>query len=222
MQKDIYLIRGAESESYFDFKNRIFDKAQSISDRFDGIKLTITEVKPPSVSVIPFRKSKIAALSVVHTSGKDPEQSLLDLDGFAGAYRVTEALPVAYEKTWPDGEVSPGVCLLTLFRKKKKIDYDTFIDRWHNGHTPLSLKIHPLWHYNRNVVDKHLVDTSETFDGIVEEHCRTKAELFNPFKFFGNPLLIIPRMLEVYFDVRSFLDYPSIEPYLVSEYYIKS
>ena len=222
MLKDIYLIRGGKSESYEDFKYRVLKKAHLISDLFEGIKFTITEKAPPSMSVIPFRKSKIAAISVYYNSKRKPEQSLLDLDRFAGAYKVTEALPVAYKKDWKDGEVTPGVCMLTLFRKKKKIDYDTFINRWHNGHTPLSLKIHPLWHYNRNVVDQSLVNDSEEFDGIVEEHCRTKSELFNPFKFFGNPLIIIPRMIQVYFDVRSFLDYKSIEPYLVSEYCIKS
>jgi hypothetical protein len=221
MMKDIYLIRGNRDETYMDFKNRIQSEVHSLSGKFEGIKLTITEEKPPSISVIPFRNSKIAAVSVMYETERNPEKSLLGMDGFAGAYKVTEALPVAYEKNWPAGEVTPGVCLLTLFRKKKKIDYDTFIDRWHNGHTPLSLKIHPLWHYNRNVVEQPLTERSEKFDGIVEEHCRTRSELFNPFRFFGNPLIIIPRMIQVYLDVRSFLDYPSIEPYLVSEYYIK-
>ena len=28
----------------------------------------------------------------------------------------------------------------------------TFMKRWHEGHTPLSLELHPLWNYNRNVV----------------------------------------------------------------------
>jgi len=222
MIKDIYLIRGDKTETYQDFKSRIMNRVRSLTDKFVSIKLTITEESPPSVSVIPFGKSKIAAVSVFFNSERSPEETLLDFNGYAGAYRVTEALPVAYEKTWQDGEITPGVCLLTLFRKKKKIDYITFLNRWHNGHTPLSLKIHPLWHYNRNVINQHLTENSEQFDGIVEEHCRARSELFNPFKFFGNPLIIIPRMLQVYFDVKSFLDYPSIEPYLVSEYYIKS
>jgi len=222
MLKDIYLIRGDKVESYEDFKYRLLEKMHSISNLFDKIKLTLTEKKPPSISIIPFRKSKIAAISVFYSSERKPERSLINLEGFVGAYKVTEALPVAYKKDWKDGEVTPGICMLTLFRKKKNINYDTFINRWHNGHTPLSLKIHPLWHYNRNVVNQFLINNSEKCDGIVEEHCRTQSELLNPFKFFGNPFIIIPRMIEVYSDVNSFLDYPSIEPYLVSEYYIKS
>jgi hypothetical protein len=222
MRKDIYLIRGLKTESYKDFKKRIFDELNSISGNSSAIKLTITEEPSPSISVIPFYKSKIAAISIYNQQDNDPDYTLLKQKGFTGIYSVTEALPVAYDKTWNDGEITPGVCLLTLFRKRINIDYDTFINRWHNGHTPLSLKIHPLWHYNRNVVMDQPPENGEKFDGIVEEHCRSRSELFNPFKFFGNPLVIVPRMLQVYFDVKSFLDYSSIESYLVSEYYIKS
>ena len=164
----------------------------------------------------------MAVISVYGSQGIPPVQTFLEMEGFAGGYEVTEALPVSYHKSWKDGDVTPGVCLLTLFRKKKGLAYEKFIDRWHNGHTPLSLQIHPLWHYNRNVVDNTLSDNADTFDGIVEEHCRTSADLLNPFKFFGHPLIIVPRMLKVYSDVRSFIDYSSIESYLVSEYFLKS
>ena len=145
-----------------------------------------------------------------------------DPKGLVGAFKVTEALPVSYIKKWPDKEVTPGTCLLTLFQKKKKIDYETFIHRWHNGHTPLSLEIHPLWHYSRNVVEKKITENSFEWHGIVEEHTRTSSELLNPAKFFGNPFTMFFNMIRVYFDTQSFLDYKTIETYLVSEMPIKS
>lgn len=222
MHKDIYLIRGMESESYNDFRQRILSMVKLGIANHDSVKLVITEQEPPRFSVIPFKNSKIAAISIYSEKDKDNIPSFLESEGFIGSYKVTEALPVKYEKTWADGVITPGVCLLTIFRKKKKLEYAKFLDRWHNGHTPLSLKIHPLWHYNRNVVESQHPDNSEKFDGIVEEHCKTSSELFNPFKFFGNPIIIIPRMLHVYFDVNSFIDYPSIEPYLVAEYHLKT
>jgi hypothetical protein len=222
MAKNIYLIRGRDSEPYATFKDRIISTAYSISGRYEIVKLTLTEKPPPFFSVIPYKRSRIAVISVYGGPEMIPEPTLVEMEGFAGLYKVTEALPVSYDKTWKDGEVTPGVCLLTLFRKKKNLEYEKFIDRWHNGHTPLSLRIHPLWHYNRNVVALALTNQSEKFDGIVEEHCRTRAELFNPFKFFGNPLIVVPRMLHVYIDVKSFLDYSSIESFVVSEYFLKS
>lgn len=223
----MYLIRGSKEEKYEDFKHRILALTQMLAKDIDikKVKVVLTENEPPGISIIPFKKKKIASISVQYegeglNSGIDGE--IERSKGFTGSYDVTEALPVAYAKNWQDGEATPGICLLTLFNKKKSIDYKTFIDRWHNSHTPLSLKLHPLWHYNRNVVEGTGEDNTENWDGIVEEHCKTESELLNPFKFFGKPLSIIPNMISVYRDTKSFLDYGSIEPYLAMEYHIKS
>lgn len=220
--KQIYLVRGNEDESYTAFKERVYWETDVLvkDETISQISYTLTEEAPPLVSIIPFKKKKIASITVKKNDEK-PLESLLNMNGFEGAYEVTEALPVAYEKTWADGEKTPGVCLLTLFKQKKNIDYKTFLHRWHNSHTPLSLKYHPLWHYNRNVVEDKLSKDSIGWQGIVEEHMKTRSELMNPFKFFGNPLVIIPRMIHVYTDTKSFLDYKTIEPYLVAEYRVK-
>jgi hypothetical protein len=223
MRKEIYLIKGTENEGYEQFSSRIRKLAKSISQtgRVSQIKINYTAVPPPKMSVIPFKKDKIAAVSI-YFSALNYGIILKDEPGFSGGFRVEEALPVAYEKNWEDGTATPGVCLLTLFQKKKNVDYEMFINRWHNGHTPLSLKIHPLWSYNRNVVKEKLTDASYEWDGIVEEHFRTSSDLLNPLKFFGNPLVMIYNMLRVYFDTNTFLDYKTIEPYFTTEIWIKS
>ena len=223
MNKAMYLIRGLKEESYDDFKKRIHDLANDIYKKYDPatLKIVLTETPPPLFSIIPFRKTKIAVFSIKNDASTFiPE--IKNTNGFTGAFEVTEALPVAYTKNWQDGTATPGICLLTLFNQKKNIDHKTFIDRWHNGHTPLSLKLHPLWNYNRNVVDQRNPENIENWDGIVEEHFRTKSDLLNPFKFFGHPFRIIPNMLLVYLDTKSFLDYKTIEPYLAMEYHLKS
>lgn len=223
MIKTIYLLRGSKEESYVDFSKRIRSLAESKSslDEIEQLKLVLTEKRPPAISIIPFKRDKIAAISIVGKKS-NPDLKIQDVSGFIGSYQVTEALPVAYTKTWNDGQVSPGICLLTVFKKKKSIDYSTFIDRWHNGHTPLSLELHPLWNYNRNTVENYSSNTIELWDGIVEEHCKTRGDLLNPFKFFGKPTSIIQNMITVYKDTKSFLDYGSIEPYLAMEYWLKS
>ncbi len=223
MNKEIYLIKGNNNESYQEFFKRIFSIVTNLEKEIkpEAIKFTITDKAPPKISIIPYSKSKIAAISI-YKENLNPIEELIVTDGFYGAYRVKEALPIAYQKDWKDGESTPGACLLTLFRKKTNMDYTTFIDRWHNGHTPLSLRIHPLWNYNRNVVHDQPGDQQALFDGIVEEQVKQESDLLNPFKFFGNPLIIIYRMLLVYFDTKSFIDYKSMETYLVTEYHIKS
>lgn len=222
MQKEIYLIQGLESEDYRAFNTRITGIVEYVEETTKpvSIKYTITAKAPPALSVIPFSRKKLAAISL-GKSAQMPVHSLMDADGFYGAYKVTEALPVRYSKAWPDGEPTPGACLLTLFAKKKTIDYQTFIDRWHKSHTPLSLRIHPLWNYNRNVVDECLSEDTTPFHGIVEEQVRTSSDLLNPFKFFGHPLVIIPRMVSVYTDTKSFIDYSTMETFLATEYIVK-
>lgn len=223
MNKTIYLVRGDKTESYINFKNRMLSLVNRLVESNATIlaKVVLTESAPPLMSIIPFKKDKIASISL-KTSEREELKQLTEAKGFAGSFEVTEALPVAYDKNWDDGIITPGVCLLTLFNQKKSIDYDAFIDRWHNSHTPLSLKIHPLTHYDRNVVDEQGKSNSESWDGIVEEHCKTKAELLNPMKFFGGALKMIPNMISVYTDTKSFLDYGTIETYLSAEYIIKS
>jgi hypothetical protein len=223
MNKEMHIVRGISGESYTDFGKRILDLGLKLAENnnFQKIKITYTAEPSHFRSIIPFRKTKIAAISI-YREDKNPFESLMKTEGHIGAYRVTEALPVKYEKTWPDREMTPGICLLTLFNRKKGIDYETFIHRWHNSHTPLSLKIHPLWNYSRNVVDERITANATPYEGIVEEQMRTDADLLNPFRFFGNPLVIIPRMIAVYRDTKSFLDYGNIETYMAREVVVKS
>lgn len=221
--KEIVIFRGENSETHQAFNDRIMDTFREIATgpNIGKLKIVLSVDKPPALSVIPFKKQKTAAISIYTDSAFD-SAPLKTLSGFAGAYKVEEAIPVAYNKDWHDNETTPGICLLTFFRKKANLKYEQFIDRWHNGHTPLSLRIHPLWHYSRNVVKEKIVESSEVWDGIVDEHFRKKSDLLNPFKFFGNPMVIIPRMIKVLTDVRSFLDYKSMETYLCREIWIKS
>ena len=223
MEKQIYLIRGEGKESYPAFKSRIFSLLNEIKEEKSpgALWVTLTETPPPAFSIIPFKKKKIAAISVTG-SGSLPVGDLIRESGFTGAYTVNTAQPVKYVKNWDDGTPTPGICLLTLFSQKKNIDRTTFLDRWHNSHTPLSLRLHPLWHYDRNVVEEKLTGDSHDWHGIVEEHFRTRKELLHPVRFFGNhPVKMFWHMWEVYADTKSFLDYRTIEPYLTREYRIK-
>lgn len=219
----ICLVRGMKNESYTDFGSRIEALCRdfSVKEGVQSISAVYTAFAPPAMSVIPFRKSLVASISLkgVH-SGMAAEFAAGK--GFAGVFLVDEAIPVAYERNWPDGEPTPGVNLLTLFHKKPGISREYFLDRWHNSHTPLSLRIHPLWNYNRNVVLETLSEGSEPFDGIVEEHFRSRADLVNPFRFFGPPHKILRRMAAVYTDTKAFLDYRRIEVYFAVEIHIKS
>ena len=182
MRKEIYLVKGIAKESYDEFSNRIISLSKAISENknVNSLKVTLTEESPAKISVIPFKKGKIAAISL-YSDESGIQDKIVNEPGFSGGYNVEEAIPVAYEKYWYEMQKTPGVCLLTLFQKKKGINWDTFLDRWHNSHTPLSLKIHPLWNYNRNVVNEKITDDSYDWNGIVEEHFRTTSDSLKNF-----------------------------------------
>lgn len=223
MQKEIYIVGGLVSEDYMNFKNRISNLSNAVLDQFrpTSLKACLTLRRPPLLSIIPFKREKIAVLSLTRNENSDIEP-ITQSEGYKGGYVVEEAIPVVYKKEWEDGSPTPGECLLTLFHKKPGLDHSTFIQRWHHGHTPLSLRLHPLWNYNRNVVNASISDDSEWYDGIVEEQFRKSSDLLNPFVFFGPPLKVLIHMYQVWKDTRSFIDMRKIETYLTTEIHFLS
>jgi len=223
VQKEIHIFREVEREDYARFHSRMLGQARELAGELGpgSLRITLTTGPLPRLSVIPFRRDKIAVISITG-SGKSPLEMTANMDGFTGAYRVEEAIPLAYEKNWADGTATPGICLLTLFHRKPGISREQFMARWHEGHTPLSLRLHPLYNYNRNVVTGELTGASPWFDGIVEEQFREKGDLLNPLRFFGPPLKVPGHMLEVWKDSRGFIDMKRIEIYLATEYHIVS
>ena len=137
------------------------------------------------------------------------------------SFTVTTATPVALPVTPELGAVTPGAELLTLFRRKKGLDDDTLIRRWHGKHTPMSLEIHPLWGYIRNVVTTRWPDSATPLDGIVEEYFEVPGNLLNPVVFFNGPVRMIPNMVRVAWDIFGFIDMRTIETYWVSERWLR-
>jgi hypothetical protein len=109
-----------------------------------------------------------------------------------------------------------------MLHKKPGVDWDDYIQRWHNGHTPLSLEVHPLWYYQRNVVVKPITEGAEPSDGIVLEACKTRGDLLNPARFFGGALKMVPNMLRVAKDINGFLDMKKTETFYTTEYHLRS
>lgn len=222
MIKCIYLLRSTDEEAYGSFGARMRELGDTLArhPRVQALKYLVTEEAPPRLSIIPFRSGRLAAFSL-YQQEREVVPGLQDHPELRGIYLADEAFPVKYDKNWHHGEPTPGICLLTLFRRKPALDYERFLHRWHNGHTPLSLRLHPLWHYCRNVLEEKLHPESEDWDGLVDEYFTSRSALLNPYRFFGNSPLFLFHMWEVYKDVKGFLDYKSTETYLATEYHLK-
>ena len=187
-----------------------------------GLKITVTE-EPPPRALFGFQKRPLALVSVWGVEPAGRVTSVFERLGFSYAgYEVEESAPVMYERDWPDGEPTPSPILLTLLKKKPGLSDEEYIERWHGGHTPLSLEIHPLWFYLRNVIVGEVKGNGQRWDGIVEEACETKRDLLTPSRFFGGRLMMVPNMIRVWADIRGFLDVSNIEVYYATEYHLKS
>jgi len=137
-------------------------------------------------------------------------------------YKVTESTPVAYKKDWDNGKASPGAVMLTLMRKNPSLSYEQFMKEWFGHHTPMAMRIHPLWNYIRNVVETAVIEGSPPIDGIVEEHCRSLRDITNPARYFGGPFRMFPNMVRVGLHANKFLQISAVENYLLTEYHIRS
>jgi hypothetical protein len=172
------------------------------------------------LSPLPWRREPLALISLrgVPEALALAGEALRRLPGTLEGYLVDEALPVPRARTWLAGTSAPGACLLTLFRKNAKLTRPEFFREWFEVHTPLSLKIHPLWGYTRNAVRSPLLEGSQPWDGIVTEDFRATEDLLDPRRLFGGTLQAVPNMLRVGRHVSKFLELSTLENYLVDEY----
>ena len=221
----MYVLRG-NGESHQAWANRMRNE---VSQRLLGLEpsrlqLTVTEAPPPKLSLFPFKSQPIAIFNV-YDDTNDPSrfsEALQNAASSVSGYEVEEAYPVPYDKAWSDGEPTPSPILLTMLCKKTGISDGEFIERWHDGHTPLSLVVHPLWYYQRNVIRGPVTEGAEPSDGIVLEACRTRNDLLNPTRFFGGALKMVPNMVRVANDIKGFLDMKKTETFYATEYHLRS
>jgi uncharacterized protein (TIGR02118 family) len=91
-----------------------------------------------------------------------------------GAYQVDEVVQRDYERTWPTGEVSPGVKIVCFVKRRPDLSHEAYSAHWRERHGPLALAHQPgFWHYVQNHVVERLTDETPEFDGIGELHFRT-------------------------------------------------
>ena len=93
------------------------------------------------------------------------------------AWRVRQFVPLAYEQTWPSGEQSPGVRMVSSIQRRPGMSLSEFEAHWRGPHTEVAKSYTvPVWHYNQNVVLEKLRGEISV-DGFVGMHFRTAEEM---------------------------------------------
>jgi hypothetical protein len=226
MVKLQYLLRAPATERAGAFRDRALAVgARLLAAGPARLKLTFTAEEPPRLTILPFRRDRIAVVSLWDEGAPEAAagrwNAPLASEGAAAGYRVHESVPRAYRRDWPDGRDTPGASMLTLLHRRTGLADAEFLRRWHEGHSPMALEIHPLWNYVRNVVAARCLPGSPPVCGLVEEQFRTRGELRHPVRLFGGWWRMVPNMLRVYGAVRRFLDLAALENYQVTERWLR-
>lgn len=225
MEKLVYALWGV--------REGVVEKAGPELLALDPLGLTVNVVDPDvdMSAVVPERSGdKVGATVGLWLDSLDDRnlyEAILDAaaDRMAG-YLVTESVPLAYrQRTWPDGERSPGVKQITMFDKRPDIDDTQFFARWHGSHTPLTFEVHPVCLYVRHAVARALTEGAPPWRGIVEEGLREVQDLTDPMRYFsgnGSPEALERNVKRVMDDVATFLDLESVESYPTAEYILRT
>lgn len=117
------------------------------------------------------------------------EAALAEVGAGVYGWIVAESVAKAYGdgRTWPDGEESPGMSILTFFDKGAGVSDADFYRIWHGEHTPLTFDLHPFWLYVRNQVLRAITPGAPPVRGIVYEAVATDEDLTDLTRLFGCP-----------------------------------
>ena len=116
------------------------------------------------------------------------EGDAASLVGSNVGYRVIEHIQQDYERSWGDGQQSPGVKMVGPLRRAEALSHDQFVDYWLQRHVPLVLKhLTGMWRYITNVVTASLIPGAPEIDGVVELHVRELEDLTDRERFYDSP-----------------------------------
>ena len=127
-------------------------------------------------------------------------------------WRVDARRPIAWERTWPDGEIAPGVKMVSFMRRVDDLSHEQFVRHWTERHAPLAKQHHVgLWNYTQNVVRRAYTPGGGTVDGIAELHFRSRDDFDH--KFFDSD----EGRAVIMADVKRFMAAPSPETAMMRE-----
>jgi hypothetical protein len=225
----MYVLWRAANESMNDFRNTLFDDIapELLARSPEHLTVIVAEPDIESITLIGVPRedgSLVSALISATVASRVEAETFAGIIepmvAFVAGYEVIKTVPLDYQKTWPDGEASPGIQQVTFLQQRQDMQYEVFRDYWFCSHTPFGVDIHPFWRYERNEVVEAITADAPSYNGIVELHFYEIEDLTDPNRFFGGSFLI--NAVRVLMDVSNFIDMGTIEVTAMTEYILKS
>jgi uncharacterized protein (TIGR02118 family) len=187
--KYISLLRRADGENRATYHSNLLQAGRELA-HMKGVErliIDLVDVPPEEAGLRPGGQPAFDAVLELWTADDATADSCRlaiqeSAGGEANLYRASEFIERDYDRTWPDGEVSPGIKSFYLALKRADITHEQMARHWGETHAPLALKHHVgMWRYARNVFDEALTPDAPNWDGVAELHFRSSDDLINRF-----------------------------------------
>lgn len=134
----------------------------------------------------------------------------------SASYLVCESVPQAYGEamTWPEGEASPGLSIVTLLDKPAGADEAVFYRYWHELHRVTTAECHPFASYVRNEVARAVTAGAPAYRGIVTEASPDVQDFLDPHRFYvsgGDREQLRANQRRVVEETSHFIDFSTIQ-----------
>ncbi|GAC1611964.1 MAG: hypothetical protein NVS3B26_30130 [Mycobacteriales bacterium] len=131
-------------------------------------------------------------------------------------YLVCESVPRPYgtAMSWPEGQPSPGLAIVTLLDKPAGTDEAEFYHYWHELHRITTADCHPFASYVRNEVARPLTEGAPRFRGIVTEASPDPRDFLDPHRFYvsgGDAEVLRANRRRVSEETSHFIDFATIQ-----------
>jgi uncharacterized protein (TIGR02118 family) len=137
--------------------------------------------------------------------------------GRVDAWRVREVCAKTYDRSWPDGIVSPGITQYSLVRPARSRGRAECSRYWREKHVPLALRVHVgLWNYVQDHVLETLTERGGDVLGHAALHFRSEDDLRE--KLFDSEA----GARQIYSDIPHFMSLEDSQTALMTELILRT
>jgi hypothetical protein len=239
VEKLVYLVWDRPSREPNDIGKQFLDELapRMLALGTRGLEVHLDDADAQVPTMVPVPDDELPVRAVVslwvdnHDTHGDFEAILAEAGVRRAGYLVTESLYTDYggnehapPRSWPDGERSPGLVMLTIFDKPAGMDDDTFYGHWYCHQSPMSEWMQPRCRYVRNAVVRALTPGAPRYKAIVAEAWPNAELLTDLPAFFGSADgSDLGERIRIMLDsTKRLYDPATMRTFTLSEYILKS
>ncbi len=234
MHKLIYVLKLTNNDGQSTFIQRVHETGRRmLALQPLGLRLNVhdKDAEPgafqgKSSAYGPFEAAVQVWLDDVSDRARGPHEDLLsDLKEEFHGYLVDERLLVTNLANPPvPGRRNEGYSQLAVLQIPKRLDRETWLDRWQGRHTWVAISIHPHLEYTQNPVLRAVTKGAPPIDGFGEETLPIGGltDVRVLFKAVDDPKKFKAMHHIMYEDAARFIDFDHIDLLITSQFDLRS